>query len=147
MCPIAAAAQQLSFEVATIKPAEQITPAMVQAGKMHIGLAIDQARVDIGYLSVCDLVAQAYKVKAYQVECPDALKAQRFDILAKMPAGATKDDVPAMLQELLKDRFKMTTHRDSKEHPVYGLMVGKGGPKMKEALPAIRFRSIFRCRT
>lgn len=69
------------------------------------------------------------------MECPDGLKAQRFDILAKMPAGATKDDVPAMLQELLKERFKMATHRDGQEHPVYGLIVGKGGPKMKEAVP------------
>ncbi len=102
---------------------------------MHVGVSIDAARVDIGYLSICDMVAQAYKVKGYQVDCPDVLKAQRFDILAKMPAGATKDDVPVMLQGLLKERFKMTTHRDSKEHPVYGLIVGKGGPKMKEALP------------
>jgi uncharacterized protein (TIGR03435 family) len=37
-----------------------------------------------------------------------------------------------MLQALLAERFKLTVHRDSKEHAVYALVVGKGGPKMKE---------------
>jgi uncharacterized protein (TIGR03435 family) len=128
-------AAPLAFEVATIKPAEQITPAMVQAGKMHVGLSIDQARVDIGYVSLNDMVVMAYKVKPYQVQGPDWLKVQRFDVLAKMPPGATKDDVPAMMQGLLKERFKMEIHRDSAEHSVYALIVGKGGIKMKEAEP------------
>lgn len=42
-------AAPLAFEVATIKPAEQITPAMVQGGKMHVAIQVDAARVDIGY--------------------------------------------------------------------------------------------------
>ncbi len=126
-------AAPLAFEVATIKPAEPITPAMFQAGKMHVGLSVDAARVDIGYLSLFDLIYTAYKVKAYQIEGPDWMRVQRFDILAKMPPGATKDDVPAMLQVLLKERFKLEIHRGTKDHPVYALVVGPGGPKMKPA--------------
>ena len=99
-----------AFEVATIKPAEQITPAMVQAGKIHVGMSVDAARVDIGYMSLYDLVYTAYKVKPYQVEGPDWIRVQRFDILAKMPDRATKDDVPAMLQTLLKERFHLQIH-------------------------------------
>jgi len=38
-----------------------------------------------------------------------------------------------MLQALLADRFKLVVRRDSKEHTVYGLVVGKGGIKMKES--------------
>ncbi len=130
-----APAAPLAFEVATIKPAEPITPAQIQSGKVHLGLSVDAARVDIGYMSLYDLIAAAYKVKAYQVEGPDSLKSQRFDILAKMPAGATKDDVPVMLQALLKERFKLEFHHDKKEHSVSALIAGKGGPKMKEAEP------------
>ena len=66
MLPIAALAAMaqtptspLAFEVATIKLAEPITPAMVQAGKMHAGMSIDAARVDIGYVSLYDLLASA----------------------------------------------------------------------------------------
>jgi uncharacterized protein (TIGR03435 family) len=33
----------------------------------------------------------------------------------------------------LDDRFKLTVHRDIQAHPVLGLMVGKGGPKLKES--------------
>ncbi len=130
-------AAPLAFDVATIKPAEPITPQMVQAGKMHVGMSIDAARVDIGYTSIYDLLALAYDVKPYQVEGPDWIRVQRFDILAKMPAGATKDDVPKMLQVLLKDRFKVEIHRDKKDHPMYALIVGKGGVKMKEAEPDV----------
>lgn len=124
-----------AFEVATIKPSEQITPAMVQAGKMHAGMSVDAARVDIGYFSLYDLIYTAYKLKPYQVEGPDWIRVQRFDVLAKMPAGATKDDVPVMLQALLKDRFHLEFHRDHKDHPVYALIVAPGGPKMKDAEP------------
>jgi uncharacterized protein (TIGR03435 family) len=72
-------------------------------------------------------------VKAYQITGPAWLASQRFDIVAKLPAGASKDDAPAMLQELLQERFKLVTHRDTKEHPVLALVIGKDGPKLKES--------------
>jgi uncharacterized protein (TIGR03435 family) len=106
---------------------------MVAAGKLHVGMNVDQARVDIGFLSLADLIQTAYKVKRYQVSGPDWMSQQRFDILAKMPEGATKEQVPEMLQGLLADRFKLTFHKETREHSVYGLVVGKGGPKLKES--------------
>jgi uncharacterized protein (TIGR03435 family) len=54
-----------------------------------------------------------------------------FDIVAKMPEGSKKEDAPKMLQTLLEERFMLTTHRASAEHPVLALVVGKGGPKLK----------------
>jgi len=59
------------------------------------------------------------------------MAATRFDIVAKMPAGSKKEDAPKMLQTLLEERFKLTTHRASAEHPVLALVAGKGGPKLK----------------
>jgi uncharacterized protein (TIGR03435 family) len=122
-----------SFEVATIKPAPPLTPELVASGKLHAGMSVDGARVDIGFFALADLIRTAYKIKSYQLSGPDWLNAQRFDILAKMPEGATKDDVPQMLQALLAERFKLTFHRDTKEHSVYALVVAKGGLKMKAA--------------
>ena len=43
-----------------------------------------------------------------------------------------------MLQALLADRFKLAIHRDTKEHAVYALVVGKGGVKMKESEPEVK---------
>jgi uncharacterized protein (TIGR03435 family) len=124
-----------AFEVASIKPAAPFDPALMMAGKAHIGLKIDEARVDIGNLSLSNLLCLAYRVKPYQISAPDWINTQRFDVLAKLPEGASKDQMPEMLQALLGERFKLTLHREDKEHAVYALVVGKNGPKMKEAPP------------
>ena len=123
------------FEVATIKAAQQPTPADIMAGKLHVGMKIEAGRVDIGFLSLENLLSTAYDVKPYQIVGPDWIKTERFDILAKMPEGTNKDQVPDMLKALLADRFKVKVHKETKEHAMYALVVGKGGPKLKEALP------------
>ncbi len=122
-----------TFEVASVKPAQPIDRAAVMAGKLHIGMSVDGARVDIGNLSLRDLLTRAYRVEGYQISGPDWLGSERFDILAKLPDGAKPDQVPEMLQALLVERFKLAVHRETKEHSVYGLVVGKGGPKLKAA--------------
>jgi uncharacterized protein (TIGR03435 family) len=134
-----APAAPLSFEVASVKPSPPIDQAAILAGKpLHAGMKIDASRVDIGNFPLSALIAKAYDVKAYQITGPDwltAMTAQRFDVLAKMPDGTTKEQVPEMLRTLLAERFKLTIHREKKEHPVYALVIGKGGPKLKEAEP------------
>lgn len=102
-------------------------------------MKIDGAHVDIGSWPLMQLISKAYDVKTYQVQGPDWIKglaAKRFDIVANMPPGATKDDVPQMLQALLRDRFKLELHEETKDRNVYALVVGKDGPKMKESTPA-----------
>jgi uncharacterized protein (TIGR03435 family) len=86
-------------------------------------------------MSLKDLIATAYNVKAFQITGPDWIgdMSQRVDIVAKMPEGATVDQAPQMLQALLADRFKLVVHRETKEHPVMALVVGKGGPKLQES--------------
>ena len=111
---IAAFGQQPAFEVASIRSAAQITPDLITSGKLHVGMKIDAGRVDIGFASLRDLVMQAYEVKPFQVTGPEWMAAQRFDILAKMPDGATKEQVPAMLRALLEERFKLVAHRESR---------------------------------
>ena len=123
------------FEVASIKPAPPIDRMKIMSGQMHIGMTIDAGRVNIGNLGLADLIRIAYRLKPYQLSGPDWMTSQRFDVLAKIPEGVSKDLVPEMLQALLVERFKMTFHRDTKEQPVYALVVGKNGPKLKEAAP------------
>ena len=125
-----------TFEVATIKPAAPLDrmtiAAGIQVGQMpKIGPHVDRARAEYTYMALKDLIALAYKVKPYQITGPDWVANQRFDIVAKLPEGASKDDAPKMLQALLEERFKLAVHRDSQEHPVLALVVGKKGSKMK----------------
>ena len=136
---IAAFAQtKPAFEVASIKPAQPLDMAKmmaaVQNGQMpKIGAHVDADRAEYTYLDLKSLISLAYAVKPYQITGPDWMANTRFDIIAKLPDKASKDDAPKMLQTLLEDRFKLTIHRSTAEHPVLALVVGKGGPKMKES--------------
>jgi uncharacterized protein (TIGR03435 family) len=129
----------LTFDVASIKPAGPLDPIAIQSGKVKLGMKIDGAMVDIGSFSLKDLIRTAYEVQDYQITGPDwlgnAMTSQRFNVQATIPEGATKAQVPQMLQALLADRFKLVVHRETKDHAVYALVVAKGGPKMKEAEP------------
>jgi uncharacterized protein (TIGR03435 family) len=132
-----APAPKLSFEVASIKPSPPLDPAKIQSGQAHIGMAVDKARVDIGLTPLIGLIMQAYKpIQLFQVQGPPFLMTERFDIVAKMPEGATKDDVPELLKSLLADRFGMTYHMETKEHSVFALKLGPGGSKLVEAKTA-----------
>lgn len=73
---------------------------------------------------------------------PDWIKSTRYDVDAKAAEGAVPLGTPyrlreqktrLMLQALLADRFKLVVRRETKEMPVYALVVGKNGPKLKKA--------------
>ncbi|HZT37321.1 MAG TPA: TIGR03435 family protein [Bryobacteraceae bacterium] len=123
---------KIAFEVASIKPA-QPSP----AGQMRIGLQADAAMLRYTNVSLKEVIRIAYRVKDFQIRGPDWIDSARFDIVAKLPAGASQDQIPEMLQDLLTERFTLATHRETKEHPIYALVVAKGGPKLKPAATAM----------
>jgi uncharacterized protein (TIGR03435 family) len=66
----------------------------------------------------------------------------QFDIEAvapqgAIPAGAAEaiqaEIMQRMLQSLLADRFKLVVRRETKELPVYAIVIGKNGPKLKKS--------------
>lgn len=128
LAPAVLFAQQ--FEVASIRPS---APGAVEQAK--VGIHIDGAQINCISLNLRDYIGMAAKIKLYQLSGPEWLGAERFDINAKLPDGASSDQVPAMLQALLEERFQMKSHRETKELPVYALIVGKSGSKLTE-LPA-----------
>ena len=80
------------------------------------------------------LIVAAYDIKHYQLTSPSWMDTVRFDISARVPAGATKEQFRLMLQNLLAERFKLTIHREQKDMQMYDLVVVKGGLKIKEAM-------------
>jgi len=131
--PTADSAWPMTFEVASIKPSAPLNPRQVMMGQKPVGMKVDAVRADIANLSLADLVRIAYRVKPYQITGPDWMKRDRFDIVGKLHEGGSQDQVPEMLQALLAQRFKLALHRETKEHAVYALVVGKNGPKLVEA--------------
>jgi uncharacterized protein (TIGR03435 family) len=102
---------------------------------MRIGMRVDAGRMDYENVSLKDCIRTAYRLKDFQISGPDWMTGARFDIVAKLPEGATKDQVPEMLQAVLADRFKMVVHHESKPHDTYALVVAKNGPKLTPSAP------------
>jgi len=127
------------FEVASIKPFVRPTPgagrAMVFGGRRGGPGNGDPGQIDWNGATVKNMIMTAYGVKNYQVSGPSWLDEDRYTIAAKVPAGATKEQVPLMWQNLLADRFGLKVHRETREIPIYEVTVAKNGPKLKESDP------------
>jgi uncharacterized protein (TIGR03435 family) len=124
-------AGKLQFEAASIKPAspERALPLGAQAGGPGTP---DPGQIKYANLSLKDLIFIAYAPMPYQIDMPASLEEDRFDIVAKLPAGVSKSDVPAMLQVLLEERFQLMTRHVSRESQAYVLTLLKSGPKLRE---------------
>ena len=87
------------------------------------------------------LITAAYSVRPDQISGPAWLDTERYDIVGKPPAGATKDQVPAMLQHLLADRFRINVQVEERQRPGYALVASKDGVK----IPAVEGDYRRRC--
>jgi bla regulator protein blaR1 len=136
-------AAQPQFEVASIKPSDPNDRRMMF--RMMPGGAINLHGVTLKAL-----VQQAYDVREFQISGgPGWIGADKYDIIAK-PENASgeapsdprqlsdeqrktyQEQTRLRLQALLADRFQLKIHRETKELPVYALVVAKNGPKLKE---------------
>ncbi len=80
-----------------------------------------------------DLIATAWGMESAKVTGgPGWLVKDRFDVIATAPPDSTQETLKAMLQELLKDRFKLVLHNAMKDYPAYAMTVGKK-PQLKQA--------------
>jgi uncharacterized protein (TIGR03435 family) len=79
------------------------------------------------------LIGISYKLEPYQLVGPPSITADTYDIVTKVPAGATRDQFLLMIQDLLAERFHLVLHKETRQLPVYELVVAKGGPKLNEA--------------
>jgi uncharacterized protein (TIGR03435 family) len=131
----AQSAENPRFEVASVKPHVGVVdrntlvpPTMLPGGRF------------VSRFPLAILISFAYK-NVRMTGIPDWTKTPQavydVDATSAMPPGlsmeARNDRVRAMVQALLADRFKLVIRRESKEMPVYALLVAKGGPKLQRA--------------
>jgi bla regulator protein BlaR1 len=129
--PDAAPASQPKFEVASIKPA-----APDQRG-MFIRTA-PGGRVNITNMPLKEMLVLAWHIQPFQIEgAPSWMESARYDISAKPEKSPKEGEVSLMLQSLLADRFQLKIHHETKELPIYALVVankdGKLGPQLTES--------------
>jgi len=120
------------FEVATVKPNKSGEPFIriqVLAG----------GRVDIQNAPVAELIWIAYGVQPFQLEGgPGWINADRFDVLAKadteFPPSGPGEVLKQMMRSLLAERFGLKVRRETKEMPIYALVLaradGQLGPRL-----------------
>jgi uncharacterized protein (TIGR03435 family) len=126
------------FEVASVKPSAagatmvmtKFTPDGIEIMNAPLIMLIRQAA---GFLNSNDDEV---------IGAPSWVKAERYDVRAKV----NEVDVPKleklsrierneMMMLVLKDRFRFAFHRETRELPVFDLVVAKGGVRLKEAVP------------
>jgi len=58
---------------------------------------------------------------------PNWAQSDNFDIEARVDGAPPKDQLQLMLRSLLEDRFKLKTHLDTKQQPIYAISLDKPG--------------------
>jgi uncharacterized protein (TIGR03435 family) len=121
-------AQRLEFEVASIKPVERPT------GGTTWHTANGEFR---GTADLRSLIEFAYEVRLHQLSGgPSWMDSAGFTIDAKtdparpLPRGYAP--IREMMRSLLEDRFKLAVHWETREQPVYELVLARSGLKMKQ---------------
>jgi uncharacterized protein (TIGR03435 family) len=134
----AAQNEPLAFEVASIKShrGEVVFSADPRIrGSRMIGTAS----------TLADMVTVAYAVRYDQIaNGPGWINSDRFDIEAKAPGDVppAAEQARLMMQNLLAERFQLRLHRETRDLPVYALVVGKNGAKLKTGDPDVREGSV-----
>jgi uncharacterized protein (TIGR03435 family) len=79
------------------------------------------------------LVRRAWALKDYALAAPDSANSALYDLNAVFPPTTTKDDFNRMLQRLLQERLALVVHHETRDQPIFELIVANGGPKLKPA--------------
>jgi uncharacterized protein (TIGR03435 family) len=115
-----------TFEAASVRRA----PPDDGLGMNHV--AEDAAQVSYRNVTLGNLLARAYP-EDYRIYGPEWIETERYDVVAKIPEGTALRQLPAMLRNLIDERFRLQAHTDQREYPGYHLVVAKGGPKLGAA--------------
>jgi uncharacterized protein (TIGR03435 family) len=136
----AAGAKTPAYEVVSVKPNK--------LGSNNVRINSSSGRYMATNVSLKMLLQSAYDLKMQDQISGSlgSLADARFDIEAKMdeetveaqkklPAKEASEQRQRMMQALLADRFQLKLHHETKELPMYALVVAKGGSKLKQADP------------
>jgi uncharacterized protein (TIGR03435 family) len=138
------------FEVAEIKPA--VTPPGGGRGGGTAPPEIKNGRIYLPGITLKNLISVAWDINGddMMVNAPKWMDSERFDVIAKAPAGVAIGDLTPsrsgmpvniaalrpMLQTLLMERFQMKVHMEDRQIAAYTLVAAK--PKLKQADPTSR---------
>jgi uncharacterized protein (TIGR03435 family) len=129
------------FDVASVKPAEPLTPPLSRESfAMRGGPGTnDPGRFTVAHTSLSNLIMRAWGIDYFdQLKGPSWLNNANggYSVSATMPASTTQEEFCGMLRNLMAARFHLTFHYEKQPRPGYELAVMAGGPKFREFVPA-----------
>jgi uncharacterized protein (TIGR03435 family) len=123
------------FEVVSVRIA--IAPgaggATANSGSTGFSRSADPGLIRYAGTTLLPILAAAYGVKEYQVSGPAWIGQEHYDIVARIPEGASMGEVPGMWQNFLRERFRAKVHLENKPERVWALVVGRGGARLKKS--------------
>jgi uncharacterized protein (TIGR03435 family) len=139
-----AAGVKMSFDVASVKL--NVSASRSSQANPPAFFNLDTADVPTtGLLSLTNvglrpMLAFAFKLNYLQqgkllFGLPKQVDAERFDVQAKADGTPGTDQMRLMMQSLLADRFELAMHRETRQLPVYVLMVAKAGKTGSQLIP------------
>jgi uncharacterized protein (TIGR03435 family) len=131
--------KRLEYEAASIRPASPDHPNGV--GESGGPGTADPTLVRYSFFPLSLLLMTAYDMNVHQIALPDSLHGgDRYDIVAKVPPGTTKQEALVMLQNLLVERFHLKLHRETKVLTHYELNLAPKEPRLEmhrnDAIPS-----------
>ena len=139
MLPMVAAAQQFLPNAGTpVDPNARFEVAVVKAGESdgRMMLRMLPGRFEAKNLPLSLLLRQALQKPDYQIiAAPGWIDSERYSVNAKVPDGMPPTAASVMLLNLLRDRFQLATHLETRELPIFNLVMarpdGRLGPDLK----------------
>ena len=123
LCLAAVTLSAQSFDVASVKPNHNGPPPRTYP-RLHNGTFTAENA------SLKTLLVNAYGLNELRIVGPDWMNTEMYDITAKAPAGFADDQLMPLLQALLKDRFRLQSHMETREMAAYDMLVAKGGARL-----------------
>lgn len=121
---------QPKFEVASVKIAAQ---AEFHRTAWQHDFGGRPGRVSYSDVTLQELIGHAYRLRDFQIDGPNWISTNRYDVEAISPPGADRKLYPEMLQHLLAERFRLTVHKTQQQRTVYALQVGATQPRRQRA--------------
>jgi len=120
----------VAFDVASVKPSP------LPRNKKGADFRYGPQGIEAAAYPLNGLIIEAYDARPSRIQSDSHVKdllGSVYDLIAKAEQPTPKEQLRLMLRALLAERFQLAVHQESKEQPVYRLIVGKQGPRIEKS--------------
>jgi uncharacterized protein (TIGR03435 family) len=138
---VASSTQKLAFEVASIR--RNLSGSDVSSNRLQPG-----GRLAMTNRSLENIIREVYGFQTFQLAgASEWMRNERWDIVAKADGDPSFEQILAMMKTLLAERFKLVSHYEPREMPIYALVAASADERPGPQLKASSANCPSQCRT